>query len=41
MTALVVFDIETVPDFEMARRLFEQPAETPDADIRRMLSAFL
>jgi len=41
MTALVVFDIEAVPDFEMARRLLEQPADTPDADIRRMLSAFL
>ena len=37
MTALVVFDIEAVPDFEMARRLLEQPADTPDADIRRML----
>src|SRR5271165_5379472 len=37
MTALVVFDIEAVPDFEMARRLLEQPADTPDADLRRML----
>jgi 3'-5' exonuclease len=37
MTALVVFDIEAVPDFEMARRLLAQPNDTPDADIRRML----
>jgi 3'-5' exonuclease len=37
MTALVVFDVEAVPDFEMARRLLEQPDDTPDADIRRML----
>ena len=36
MTALVVFDIEAVPDFEMGRRLLQQPDETPDADIRRM-----
>ena len=37
MTALVVFDIEAVPDLEMARRLLKQPDDTPDADIRRML----
>jgi 3'-5' exonuclease len=37
MTALVVFDIEAVPDFEMARRLLAQPDGTADADIRRML----
>ena len=37
MTALVVFDIEAVPDFEAARRLFAQPDSTPDAEIRRML----
>jgi len=41
MTALVVFDIDAVPDFETARRLLEQRADTPDADIRRMLLAFL
>ena len=27
MTALVVFDIEAVPDFEAARRLLAQPDE--------------
>ena len=32
MTALVVFDVEAVPDLEMARRLLEQPDDTPDAD---------
>ena len=37
MTVLVVFDIEAVPDFEVARRLLAQPDSTPDADIRRML----
>jgi len=37
MTALVVFDIEAVPDLEAARRLLGQPDHTPDADIRRML----
>ena len=37
MTALVVFDIEAVPDFEAARRLLAQPDSTPDAEIRRML----
>ena len=37
MTALVVFDIEAVPDFEMARRLLARPDDTPDADIRRTL----
>ena len=37
MTALVVFDIEAVPDFEAARRLLAQPDGTPDAEIRRML----
>jgi predicted PolB exonuclease-like 3'-5' exonuclease len=37
MTALVVFDIEAVPDIETARRLLAQPDETPDAEIRRML----
>jgi len=37
MTALVVFDIEAVPDLEMARRLLAQPDDAPDADIRRML----
>jgi len=37
MTALVVFDVEAVPDLEMARRLLEQPDDTPDADVRRML----
>ena len=36
MTALVVFDIEAVPDFEMARCLLAQPDDTPDAEIRRM-----
>jgi len=34
MTALVVFDIEAVPDLEAARRLLGQPDHTPDADIR-------
>jgi predicted PolB exonuclease-like 3'-5' exonuclease len=37
MNALVVFDIEAVPDFDAARRLLGQPSSTPDADIRRML----
>jgi 3'-5' exonuclease len=37
MTALVVFDIEAVPDIETARRLLARPDETPAADIRRML----
>jgi predicted PolB exonuclease-like 3'-5' exonuclease len=37
MTVIVVFDIEAVPDFEMARRLLAQPDDTPDAEIRRML----
>jgi predicted PolB exonuclease-like 3'-5' exonuclease len=37
MTALVVFDVEAVPDLEMARRLLEQPDDTPDPGIRRML----
>ena len=37
MTALVVFDIEAVPDFEAARRLLAQPDSTPDDEIRRML----
>ena len=37
MTALVVFDVEAVPDLEMARRLLEQPDDVPDPDIRRML----
>ena len=37
MTVLVVFDIEAVPDFEVARRLLAQPDSTPDAEIRRML----
>jgi predicted PolB exonuclease-like 3'-5' exonuclease len=37
MTALVVFDIEAVPDFEAARRLLTQPDSAPDAEIRRML----
>jgi len=37
LTALVVFDIEAVPDLEAARRLLGQPDHTPDADIRRML----
>jgi predicted PolB exonuclease-like 3'-5' exonuclease len=37
MTALVVFDIEAVPDFEMARRLLGQPADASDAEIRRRL----
>jgi hypothetical protein len=39
MTALVVFDIEAVPDFEMARRLLARADDTPDADIRRMLGS--
>ncbi len=37
MTALVVFDIEAVPDLDMARRLLAQPDDTPDVDIRRMV----
>ena len=37
MTALIVFDIEAVPDFEAARRLLAQPDNMPDAEIRRML----
>ena len=37
MTALVVFDIEAVPDFGTARRLLAQPDDTADADIRCML----
>ena len=37
MTALVVFDIEAVPDIEMARRLLGRPDDAPDAEIRRML----
>ncbi len=37
MTALVVFDIEAVPDLEMARRLLGRPHDAPDAEIRRML----
>jgi hypothetical protein len=37
MNALVVFDIEAVPDFDAARRLLGQPSSTADADIRRML----
>ena len=35
MTALVVFDIEAVPDLEMARRLLAQPDGTADAEISR------
>jgi predicted PolB exonuclease-like 3'-5' exonuclease len=38
MTALVVFDIEAVPDLEVGRRLLAQP-DAPDAEIRRMLGA--
>ena len=37
MTALVVFDIEAVLDFEVARRLLGRQDEAPDAEIRRML----
>ncbi len=37
MTALVVFDIEAVPDLEVGRRLLAQPDDTPNADIRRTL----
>ncbi|HXW22044.1 MAG TPA: hypothetical protein VEK14_03980 [Rhodomicrobium sp.] len=38
MTALVVFDIEAVPDIEAARRLLgQQPDDATDAKIRRML----
>src|SRR5450631_3136240 len=37
MTVLVVFDIEAVPDLEVARRFLAQPDGTPDAEIRRML----
>ncbi|MGZ5374788.1 MAG: hypothetical protein ACXWDK_11030, partial [Aeromicrobium sp.] len=37
MTTLVVFDIEAVPDFEAARRLFGQSNSMPHAEIRRML----
>jgi len=37
MTALVVFDIEAVPDFVAARRLLAQPDDAPDVEIRRML----
>jgi len=37
MTALVVFDIEAVPDFEAARRLLAQPDDARDVEIRRML----
>ncbi|WP_281806702.1 hypothetical protein [Methylocystis echinoides] len=37
MTALVVFDIEAVPDLEVGRRLLGQPEDAPDADVRRML----
>ncbi len=37
MTALVVFDIEAIPDLEMGRRLLAQPEDMSDADIRRML----
>jgi predicted PolB exonuclease-like 3'-5' exonuclease len=37
MTALVVFDIEAVPDFEMARRLLGQADAASDVEIRRML----
>ena len=29
MTALVVFDIEAVPDIEMARRLLGRPDDAP------------
>lgn len=37
MTSLVVFDIEAVPDFQAARRLFGQSDSIPHAEIRRML----
>ena len=37
MTALVVFDIEAVPDFEVGRGLLGRPDDAPDAEIRRML----
>lgn len=37
MTTLVVFDIEAVPDFEAARRLFGQSDSMPHAEIRRLL----
>ena len=37
MTALVVFDIEAIPDLEMARRLLARSDGTADAEIRRML----
>ena len=34
MTDYVVFDLETVPDLEMARRLLCLDAEVPDAEVR-------
>jgi len=37
MTALVVFDIEAVPDFDAARRLLGRSDDASDAEIRRML----
>ena len=37
MTALVVFDIEAVPDFDVGRRLLGEVDGAPDAEIRRML----
>jgi hypothetical protein len=37
MTALVVFDIEAVPDLEVGRRLLGQPGDATDADVRRIL----
>jgi predicted PolB exonuclease-like 3'-5' exonuclease len=37
MTALVVFDIEAVPDLKVGRRLLGQDDNTPDSEIRLML----
>ncbi len=37
MTALVVFDIEAIPDLSVGRRLLAQPEHVSDADVRRML----
>ena len=37
MTDYVVFDLETVPDLDMARRLLSLGTETPDAEVRQAI----
>lgn len=37
MTTYVVFDLETVPDLEMGRRLFKLGSEVPEAEVREAI----